>query len=127
MPAARAAPRDTALATTRRCSMRMPGSTAIPTPRPIPWVKSGRTPFGLFDVHGNVYEWCWDGYDEKYYAQSPVDDPRGPAGAADRVFRGGCWGSIPQFCRSAFRFRFTPGYRSIDLGFRLARVQSGSR
>jgi formylglycine-generating enzyme required for sulfatase activity len=83
--------------------------------------------FGLFDMHGNVYEWCWDGYDANYYAQSPVDDPRGPSGAADRVFRGGSWSLLPQYGRAANRYRDAPGNRSLALGFRLARVQSGSR
>jgi formylglycine-generating enzyme required for sulfatase activity len=84
--------------------------------------------FGLHDMHGNVWEWCWDGYDAKYYAQSPIDDPRGPpAGASDRVIRGGCWSVNPQFARSADRYWLTPVDRGIGLGFRLARGQSGSR
>ena len=81
--------------------------------------------FGLYDMHGNVYEWCWDEYDAKYYAQSPVDDPRGPSGASVRVIRGGGWSSSPRFARSAYRSGDTPVYRYYDLGFRLARVQSG--
>jgi len=81
--------------------------------------------FGLYDMHGNVYEWCGDGYDAKYYAESPVEDPRGPAGASDRVFRGGGWSGSPLHARSANRSRSPPVYRLHDLGFRLARVQSG--
>ncbi len=81
--------------------------------------------FGLHDMHGNIYEWCWNAYGKYYYRQSPSDDPTGPAaaGAAYRVIRGGGWSSSPRGCRSALRSRITPGYRSSDLGFRLALVQ----
>ena len=75
---------------------------------------------GLFDMHGNICEWCWDGYDERYYQASPVEDPRGPAAAALRVFRGGSWLDDPRYCRSALRSRDTPVSRNYDLGFRLA-------
>jgi formylglycine-generating enzyme required for sulfatase activity len=80
--------------------------------------------FGLYDMHGNVWEWCWDGYDTNYYERSPGKDPPGPGTAAHRVIRGGGWDDDPQFARSAYRFRDSPGYRSFYLGFRLARVQS---
>ena len=82
------------------------------------------TSFGLYDMRGNVREWCWDGYQADYYKASPSADPTGAAGAEFRVNRGGSWFDFPWICRSAFRFRFTPVLRSSRLGFRVARVQS---
>ena len=76
-------------------------------------------------MHGNVWEWCSDGYDADYYKQSPADDPPGPDGAASRVIRGGGWGNEPALRRSAYRDRYAPEYRDYNLGFRVARVQSG--
>jgi formylglycine-generating enzyme required for sulfatase activity len=81
--------------------------------------------FGLHDMHGNVWEWCWDGYGGKYYVESPADDPAGVLGASGRVFRGGRWYDSPRLCRSASRNWSGPGYRYNFLGFRLAAVQSG--
>jgi formylglycine-generating enzyme required for sulfatase activity len=79
--------------------------------------------FGLFDMHGNVWEWCWDGYEAEYYKGSPDADPSGPLNASVRVGRGGSGFSDPRLARSARRFRDEPGYRDGLLGFRVARVQ----
>jgi formylglycine-generating enzyme required for sulfatase activity len=68
--------------------------------------------FGLFDMHGNVWEWCWDTYAN--------DHKKGTAGAR-RVNRGGSWGSFPVYCRSAVRGRDLPTFASDNLGFRVAR------
>jgi eukaryotic-like serine/threonine-protein kinase len=80
--------------------------------------------WGLYDMLGNVWEWCQDGYDAGYYATSPPVDPPGPSGATSRVFRGGGWNSPPADCRPACRNRGAPVNRSTDLGFRLAAVRS---
>ena len=83
--------------------------------------------FGLYDMHGNVWEWCWDGSDEDYYRISPVEDPTGPEHAVNRVIRGGCWrdrgAGTPGgsgFCRSAARHHCSPVVRLSVLGFRVA-------
>jgi formylglycine-generating enzyme required for sulfatase activity len=83
-----------------------------------------RNEFGLFDMHGNVWEWCWDGHDKGYYRESPADDPRGPDGASFRVLRGGSYGQPPWGVRSARRGRYTPEHQGGNLGFRAARGQS---
>lgn len=72
---------------------------------------------GLYDMHGNVWEWCWDRYG--LYAP-PYTDPTGAASGSDRVFRGGSWGSIARYCRSAVRDGSIPGDRSSGGGLRLA-------
>jgi formylglycine-generating enzyme required for sulfatase activity len=76
--------------------------------------------WGLYDMHGNVWEWCSDWHDKGYYAHSPAVDPTGPAEGSLRVLRGGSWYSYSWSCRSAGRERFAPESGAGNYGFRVA-------
>jgi len=75
--------------------------------------------WGIFDMHGNVWEWVWDWYAQ--YSGVQASEPVGPKTGSSRVLRGGSWRSTARYCRSAYRGDYKPGYRASYLGFRLSR------
>ena len=75
--------------------------------------------WGLYDMHGNVWEWCWDWYGT--YPTEAATDPEGASSGPNRVFRGGSWLNTAQDARSAYRSHDPPSLRYYNLGFRLAR------
>ena len=74
---------------------------------------------GIYDMSGNVWEWCSDWYSDSYYSSSPTTNPTGPTTGYDRVDRGGSWINSARLCRVPIRNGVNSGYRSYGIGFRL--------
>ncbi len=78
--------------------------------------------YGLYDMAGNVFEWCWDWYGESTYVNNATD-PRGPDSGTDRVYRGGCWSGygVVEYCRASGRSYYSPSNSDQRTGFRVVR------
>jgi len=90
------------------------GAGEVGTRQPNAW--------GLFDMHGNVWERCQDWHDAQWYAKSPLENPQGPATASRTVVRGGGWHYFALHCRSAYRNNYVPNARTGNTGFRVVRA-----
>jgi formylglycine-generating enzyme required for sulfatase activity len=77
--------------------------------------------WGLYDMHGNVFEWCWDWFSSNYYSSSPAQDPTGPVSGDSRVLRGGAWTHDGKYLRSAYRSLSYPYAWGYFIGFRIVR------
>ena len=73
--------------------------------------------WGVYDIYGNVWEWCSDFYKVDYYQESPEKNPKGPETGETKVLRGGCWNSDADKCRSSYRYNENPGYSDVCFGY----------
>ena len=79
---------------------------------------------GIYDMSGNVFEFCWDWYSSTYYNSANQTNPKGPVSGSNRIMRGGSWGSFGEYCRVANRSYNTPSNIQSDIGFRVVRTKN---
>jgi formylglycine-generating enzyme required for sulfatase activity len=91
------------------------------TLRPVGSFEQGRSPFGAYDMAGNVWEWVNDWYGPGYYKAPQERNPRGPGGGSAKVLRGGSWTNLARLVRATHRYGADPEMRNSDTGFRCAR------
>jgi eukaryotic-like serine/threonine-protein kinase len=84
---------------------------------------NGVSPYGMYDMAGNVWEWVNDWYDDSYYSTSPASNPQGPTSGQYRVLRGGSWFNLVNFVRSAYRYRLVSASAYNNIGFRCSLSQ----
>jgi formylglycine-generating enzyme required for sulfatase activity len=96
---------------------RQPQTSPVGQSRPNAW--------GIYDMHGNAWEWCLDWYDRNYYENSPIKNPKGPDSGELKVVRGGVWEKGPRYARSAERDAVEPTHTASKSGFRVI-MQPGS-
>jgi formylglycine-generating enzyme required for sulfatase activity len=84
---------------------------------PQPVGQKRPNPWGLYDMIGNVWQWCNDFYKVDYYQESPPEDPRGPKEGENKVVRGGAWKFSGDNCRSGYRYNEAPGYVDVCFGY----------
>jgi formylglycine-generating enzyme required for sulfatase activity len=90
---------------------------------PVGTLEAGKSPYGIYDMAGNVWEWVSDWYDNDYYKHSPAESPAGPPTGGFKVIRGGSWNTSARNLRAADRYFDPPSFRSQYVpGFRCAKT-----
>jgi len=89
---------------------------------PVGSFEAGKSPYGIYDLAGNAWEWVFDWYEHDFYAKSPEKNPIGPPKGYEKVVRGGSWLYVSEFLRSAHRFNAQPSNRHFGYGFRCAKT-----
>ena len=89
---------------------------------PVGMLENGKSPYGIYDMAGNVWEWVSDWYDNDYYKNSPSQNPTGPPSGESKVLRGGSWDSDPPHLRSVVRYFHRSAHRHKDYGLRCAKT-----
>jgi formylglycine-generating enzyme required for sulfatase activity len=108
--------------TPRHAHYRKTGSHNHGSLAPVGTLEVGKSPYGLYDMAGNVWEWVSDWYTDDYYKNSPLQNPTGPSSGESKVLRGGSWDSSPQQLRSTLRYFHRSAHRHKDYGFRCAKT-----
>lgn len=88
---------------------------------PVVRYEKGKSPFGLYNLAGNVWEWVQDWYEGDYYERSPERNPQGPEQGQFKVLRGGSWSELPKYLLTYGRFKLPPNTRNSYTGFRCAK------
>ncbi len=88
---------------------------------PVGSFPEGVSPYGVYDMGGNLWEWCQDSYQKDYYHSAPSRNPSGPSSSAYKVLRGGCWSSHRGMLRAAYRNYDLATDRHLEVGFRCVR------
>jgi formylglycine-generating enzyme len=96
-------------------------SSGSGSPKPVGTYEEGKSPFGCYDMTGNVWEWANDWYQEDYYRYAPIINPKGPNKGSSRVLRGGSWIHDAASSRCAKRYSRPPEYADNYIGFRCAK------
>ena len=104
------------------CNVWESGETGLRETKPVGSYENGKSPYGCYDMGGNVWEWCADYYDQNYYLVSPVKNPAGPEAGTQRVIRGGGFLYFGHFTRCAARYRIPWYTTSPQIGFRCAKA-----
>jgi formylglycine-generating enzyme required for sulfatase activity len=89
---------------------------------PVGKLEDGKSPYGIYDMAGNAWEWVNDWYDANYYKSSPSQNPSGPSSAELKVLRGGSWSDTPDDLRSANPHIYEPAIRYHNVGFRCVKT-----